>query len=148
MIKVGSIILTIWSTLNFLVGIGVLFYIAVFDNNAPALEMLFTENEIGNLSPSVLATTNSIAIFLNASIASFCLLSVYIIWHGLFKQQKWAFFGLLLSMSLLQIGGYLSDSLLGNNNILAMNIGLAILVIGFALSGYAIFKNKKELQKI
>jgi len=148
MIKVGSIVLTIWSTLNFLVGVGVLFYIVVFDNNAPALQMLFSENEISNLNPRVLAATNSIAIFLNASIASYCLLCIYIIWHGLYKKQKWSYYGLLLSMGLMQIGGYLSDSLLGNNNILAMNIGLAILVLGFALSGYAIFTNEKELKKI
>jgi len=143
MIKVGSIILTIWSGLNFLVGVGVLIYIVVLNNNAPALQMMMSESELRNLDPRVLSTTNSIAIFLNASIASFCLLSLYVIWGGLMKFRKWAFYALLASMSLMQVGGYLSDFLLGNGNIMAMNVGLFILTLGFVSSGYAIFRREQ-----
>lgn len=145
MIKAGSVVLTVWCVLNLLVGAGVVLYIVALGNDAPVLEMSVTEGEIQALNPEVLAATNSIAIFLNACIASVCLLSLFVIWGGLIKRQKWAFWSLLSSMGVLLVGGYLSDSVLGNPNLLAMNLGTLVLLLGFGLSGYAIFRSGRAI---
>jgi hypothetical protein len=142
-LKVGSIILTIWCSINALVGLGCLVYIIIFNQNAPGFQMLFSPSEIQALPPKVLATTNSIAIVANACITIYAVSIIGIIWNALIYRQKWAFWFIATTAIFALKAGYLSDSFIGNMNI-ASNIASTILVtVGLGLSAYGVFGKKK-----
>ena len=147
MLRTGAIFLSIWSGLNLLLALGIVIAILLLNENAPALYMLFSKPEIQLIESRALATINSLAVFLNTGIAAYCALSLVVIWANLMKNEIWAFRGLLASSIFIQIGGYVSDSFLGGNNFIAITVGVVILSVGFGLSGYAIFNQRRALNK-
>jgi uncharacterized protein involved in response to NO len=99
-----------------------------------ALSILFDDAAVLLLDGRALATINALAAIFNACTAAFCLLSLVVIWKGLVKKSRWAFWGLLSSMGLLQVAGFASDAFLDSKNLSANIVSTAVLVVGFGLS--------------
>ena len=134
MSRVGPIVLTVWAAFNLALAVTILVAICFFQQNAPALSILFDDAAVQQLDSRALATINALALILNACAATFYMLSLVVIWKGLVKKSRWAFWGLLSSMSLLQVAGFVSDAFLNSKNLSANIISTAVLVIGFGLS--------------
>jgi hypothetical protein len=134
MSRAGPIVLSVWAAFNLVLAVAILLSIGIFQQNAPALSVLFDDAAIRLLDSRALATINAMALIFNACAAAFCLLSLVVIWKGLVKKSRWAFWGLLSSMSLLQVAGFASDALLDSKNLSANIVSTALLVIGFGLS--------------
>jgi hypothetical protein len=78
------------------------------------------------------------AVILNAGIAAFCVLSLFVIWTSLIKKSRWAFWALLISIGLLHLFGFVSISFIEDRYLLATILSTAIVGIGFGLCGYAV----------
>ena len=57
MLKTGSIILSIWSGINFLLAALILTSVVIFNANSPLLVMVFEKHEIASLDTRVIAST-------------------------------------------------------------------------------------------
>ena len=138
MVRAGAILLTIWSGFNLLLALGILAAISFFHRDAPALRILFDPSEIGRLDAKVLGTVNALAVFANACAAGFCLLILFVTWPGLAGKSRRAFWALALSTGLVQAFGFVSDSFLGDRNLIANLVSTGVLLVGLILSGVSI----------
>ncbi len=140
MLKVGSIILTVWSSINFLLAAMILISIIFFKNNAPIMFIVFEESEIAELDVKVVSSIKSLAILFNSCAASLSLLTILVIWTSLINGQRWAFWALLITIGLVQIMGFIADSAIANKT-LGASMGLTVIyLVGIAMAGYGLVK--------
>ena len=112
----------------------IVFSVLVLEIDAPALSILFSEEEVAAFNAQLLSIFASMAILLNGLIivvATMVLLSV----KKMQKAGRSAFIQwVVLPLGSVQFFGFLSDVPLGNANIILNGISMLILVIGFLLS--------------
>ncbi len=142
MFKIGIKTLLAWCFLNILPGIGSLFYIAI-GKHAPAFQYLFKVDEINNLDPRVLATTDGIAIVANMLIVVFLGLKIFVIQRCLRNKEKWAFTFLVTMTVLIQAAAYWSDAQFGFKNIFIVHTSSLWLIIAYSMIGYRLFKTSQ-----
>lgn len=75
MLKLGSVLLSLWGVFNLAPSLGILFLILFLGRYATALSVLLTEAQVSALGDDVRATANSIAVFANGLNVAFCLSS-------------------------------------------------------------------------
>ena len=139
MLKAGSIILSIWSGINFLLASLILTFIIFLKSNAPILVMVFEKSEISRLDARVISAVNSLAILYNSCAAALSVLALFVIWSSLINGQRWAFWVLLITIGFVQILGFIAFAAIGNQR-WQVNIVLSTLyVVGIGLAGYSIF---------
>jgi hypothetical protein len=140
MLKAGSIILSIWSGINFLLASAILTSIILFKSNAPILVMVFEKSEISRLDARVISSLNTLAILYNSCAAALSVLALFVIWPNLINGQRWAFWALLITIGLVQILAFIAWAPLGNAR-WQVNVVLSVLyVVGIGLAGYSIFR--------
>jgi hypothetical protein len=141
MLKAGSRILSIWGGLNFLIASAILISV-IFFNNAPILVMVFEKSEISRLDARVILAVNTLAILYNSCAAALSVLVMFVIWISLIKEQRWAFWALLITIGFVQILGFIASAAIGTQR-LPVNIVLSTLyVVGIGLAGYSIFNRR------
>jgi len=121
--------------------------ITVFNENAPGLTLMLDESKIRQIDPRWLSGINGLAALCNTFDAAFFFLMLFVIWTSLVKKARWAFWGLLISTSFLQVFAFVSYSFFDtgivpntivNMNLLGNIVSSALLLVGLGLSGYAI----------
>ena len=143
MLKAGSIILSIWSGINFLLASLILTFIIFLKRNAPILVMVFEESEISRLDARVISAVNSLAMLYNSCAAALSVLALFVIWSGLINGQRWAFWVLLITIGFVQILAFIAFAAIGNQRWQVNVVLSALYVVGIGLSGYSIFKSKQ-----
>jgi len=143
MLKAGSIILSIWSGINFLLASLILTFIIFLKSNAPILVMVFEKSEISRLDARVISAVNSLAILYNSCAAALSVLALFVIWSGLINGQRWAFWVLLITIGFVQILAFIAFAAIGNQRWQVNVVLSALYVVGIGLSGYSIFKSKQ-----
>lgn len=139
MLRAGSIILSIWSGINFLLAALILTLILFLRQNAPILIMVFEESEISRLDTRIISAVNVLAILYNSCAIAISLLALFVIWSSLIKGQIWAFWVLLISIGFVQIMSFIAFSAIGNQR-WQVNVTLsALYVVGIGLAGYSMF---------
>ena len=139
MLQAGSIILSIWSGINFLLAALILTLVTLIKGNAPILIMVFEESEISRLDTRVISAVNVLAILYNSCAAAISLLVLFVIWSGLINGQLWAFWVLLIAIGFVQIMSFIAFVAIGNQR-WQVNVVLSVLyVVGIGLAGYSIF---------
>ncbi|WP_411029481.1 hypothetical protein [Spongiimicrobium sp. 3-5] len=141
-LKIGSIILSVWSSLNFFPSLYVALSILFLDKHPPGLYAVLKEENINAMSAPMLATVDSIGLFANLSVAAFNLLMLVAIWKGLNKRIIWVYWALLASSTLAILAGVAADYAVGYAFPEVNIISAAILIIGFVFSGIGLFKSK------
>jgi hypothetical protein len=136
-LSAGAVLLSVWSGLNLLVAIAVT-AVTFSGRMPPALQLLFTDAEIGGLDPKVLAVVNAQAALANPCIAALCALVLVILWKGIVAQVRWTWWAVAAALCPLQVFGFASDAVLGHRNLLVNLVSSAILLAGLALSGYGL----------
>lgn len=139
MLKIGAIILTAGVVFNFLLAAGILIAIIFLGKNPPILYVSLEKAEIAGLGEQVLRTFKSLAIYFNSAVMLFCLLSIFVIWMGLSRGQKWAFWALLISMGTGQMSGFIADSFIGNKTFVINIVFTIIYLSGIGLSCYGLY---------
>jgi hypothetical protein len=139
MLQAGSIILSIWSGINFLLAALILTMILFLKQNAPILIMVFQESEISRLDTRVISALNVLAILYNSCSIAISLLAWFVIWSSLINGQVWAFWVLLLAIGFVQIMSFIAFSAIRNQRWQVNVLLSALYVVGIGLAGYSLF---------
>ena len=138
----GRNILSFWLSFNILPCLYCLREIYL-GNNAPGLRYLYTIEEIQDLDINVLNTVNSIGVIANMAIISYCLIAIYNVISLANNKEPRSFLILLISILLIQLASYWSDTFLNGENLLVINISSLIFLAG-VISIYLGFTTRKS----
>jgi len=144
MLKRGSIVLSIWSGLNFLFAALILTSVVIFKANSPILALVFEKSEIASLDAKVIASLNALTILYNSCSVVLSVLVWLLIRKSLTAGQKWAFWVLLFVIGFVEVMAFVASAPIGNAR-WQVNVVLSVLyVVGIGLAGYSIFKSKQQ----
>lgn len=144
MSKRGSIVLSIWSGINFFLASLILTIVVFLNGNSPLLVMVFEKSEIARLDARVISALNCLTILYNSCAAALSVLALFIIWSGLINGKRWAFWALLITIGFVEILAFVASAEVGNVR-WQVNVVLSVLyIVGIGLSGYSIFKSKQQ----
>lgn len=145
MLKRGSIVLSIWCGINFILAFIILCYVIVLKKDSPILQVAsFSEVEIASLSAKTMAALNSFTILYNSCSLMISVLTWPLIRRNLVAGEKWAFWLLVGVIGLVEAMAFLASSYIGNGR-WQVNVVQSILYLtGIYLSGFSIFKGVKK----
>ena len=138
MLKIGAVVLTASAGFNLLLAAAILVAIIALGKNPPILYVSLEQVEVARLGEQVLATFKSLAIYFNSATVTSCLLSIFVIWMGLSRGQRWAFWALFITVGMGQISGFVADSFIGNKTLMVNIVLTAIYLLGMALSWWGL----------
>ena len=144
MLKRGSIVLSIWSGINFLISSLILTIVVFLNGNSPLLVMVFEKSEIARLDAKVISALNCLTILYNSYAIALSVLVWFVIRLCLSKGQKWAFWALLITIGFVEILAFIASAPIGNARWQVNIILSALYVVGIGLSGYSLFKGDKK----
>ena len=140
MLKLGSMLLSLWSVLNLLPSTWILVSILFRGGNAPGLTGVLTEPQVRALGREALAAGNSIAVFANGLNVAFCLLFTVVVWQGLVRQSAWAFWALCASALVALLAGVGADYVVGTRFPEVNVVSGLLLAAGFSCCAPTIFR--------
>ena len=142
--KRGSIVLSIWCVINFILAFIILSYVIVFKRNSPILQVAsFSEAEIASLGAKVIASLNALTILYNSCSVVLSVLVWLLIRKSLIAGQKWAFWVLLFVIGFVEVMAFIASAGVGNARWQVNVVQSALYVVGISLSGYSLFKGDK-----
>jgi hypothetical protein len=144
MLKRGSIVLSIWSGINFLLAALILTSVVIFSANSPLLVMVFEKSEIASLDARVIASLNTLTILYNSCSVVLSVLVWLLIRKNLIAGQKWAFWVLLFVIGFVEVMAFIASAGVGNARWQVNVVQSALYVVGIGLSGYSLFKGDKN----
>ena len=87
MLRAGAILLSIWTGLNLVLALGILFMLLMLrDKCARVAHPLHGDLQAAGIDPRALATINGLAVVFNACAAAICGLSLSVIWVAFAAQ--------------------------------------------------------------
>ncbi len=140
MLKAGSIVLSIWSGINFILAALILTSVVVFNADSPLLAMVFEKSEIANLNPRVIESLNTLTILYNSCSVVVSVFVWTIIRNNLVAGQKWAFWLLLFAIGFIEVMAFIASAGVGHARWQVNVVQSALYVVGIGLAGYSIFK--------
>ena len=129
----GMWLVVFWLGFNFLLASGILVTLLLLRHNAPAVSILFSSSEIASLEPRVLSTMNSVATLGNCALAVYCGLGLWMLRTFLLRRDQHVWLVLLISLGVMVLAGFASDTFLGNKNLIPNIISTLILGLGLGL---------------
>jgi len=142
MLKRGSIVLSIWSGLNFLISSLILTIVVFHIGNSPILDLVFEKSEIASLDAKVIASLNALTILYNSCSVVLSVLVWFLIRKSLIAGQKWAFWVLLVAIGFVELMAFIASAPIGNARWQLYVVLSALYVVGIGMAGYSIFKRK------
>ena len=143
MLKRGSIVLSIWSGINFLLAALILTSVVVFNANSPLLVMVFERSEIASLDAKVIASLNALTILYNSCSVVLSVLVWLLIRKSLIAGEKWAFWVLLFVIGFVEVMAFIASAPIGNARWPVNVVQSLLFIVGMGLAGYSIFKSKQ-----
>lgn len=139
-LKVGVILLALWSGANLALALGILLSMAM-GRPPPATRYLLVDNNT-SLDPAFLALLQSVATLANGAIAALCGLVLAVTFRSLSHGRRWSWWSVAMSTLFMQVLGFLADLPLGHANLLANLVSLGIL--GVALGASCPYLGRRE----
>ena len=144
MLKRGSIVLSIWSGINFFLASVILTIVVFLNGNSPILQVAsFSEAEIASLSAKVIASLNALTILYNSCSVVLSVLVWFLIRKSLIAGQKWAFWVLLFVIGFVEVMAFIASAPIGNARWQVNVVQSALYLVGIGLSGWSLFKSKE-----
>jgi len=145
MLKKGSIVLSIWCVINFMLAFIILCYVIILKENSPILQVAsFSEAEIDSLSAKTIAALNCFTILYNSCSLMVSVLAWPLIRKNLVAGQKWAFWLLVGVIGFIEVMAFLASSYIGNGRWQVNVVQSVLYLAGIGLSGFSIFKGAKN----
>ena len=145
MLKKGSIVLSIWCAINFILAFIILSYVIVLKKDSPILQVAsFSEIEIASLSAKTIAALNCFTILYNSCSLVISVLTWPLIRKNLLAGQKSSFWMLVVTIGFIEGMAYLASSYIGNGRWQVNVIQSVLYLVGISLSGYSIFKGDQK----
>ena len=144
MLKKGSIVLSIWCIINFILAFIILTFVIVLKKNSPILQVAsFSEAEIISLSAKVIASLNALTILYNSCSVVVSVLVWSLIRKNLIAGQKWAFWVLLFVIGFVEVMAFIASAPIGNARWPVNVVQSVLYIVGIGLSGWSLFKGNK-----
>lgn len=140
MLQRGSMVLSIWSGLNFLISSLILTIVVFHIGNSPILDLVFEKSEIASLDAKVIASLNALTILYNSCSVVLSVLVWFLIRKSLIAGQKWAFWVLLFVIGFVEVMAFIASAPIGNARWQLYAVLSVLYVVGIGLAGYSIFK--------
>jgi hypothetical protein len=145
MLKTGSIVLSIWCGINFILALIILCYVIVLKEDSPILQVAsFSEAEIASLSAKTMAALNSFTILYNSCSLMISVLTWPLIRKNLIAGQKWAFWLLVGVIGFIEAMAFYASSFIGNGRWQVNVVQSVLYLVGIGLSGFSIFRGAKN----
>jgi hypothetical protein len=145
MLKKGSLVLSIWCIINFMLALIILSYILILKKDSPILQVAaFSDFEIASLSAKTMAALNSFTILYNSCSLMISVLTWPLIRKNLVAGEKQAFWLLAGVIGFLEIMAFLASSYIGNGRWQVNVLQSVLYLTGICLSGFSIFKGVKN----
>jgi hypothetical protein len=145
MLKRGSLVLSMWCGINFILAFIILCYVIVLKKDSPILQVAsFSEVEIASLSGKVIAALNCFTILYNSCSLMISVLTWPLIRRNLAAGQKWVFWLLVGVIGFVEAMAFLASSYIGNGRWQVNVIQSVLYLTGICLSGFSIFKGEKN----
>jgi len=145
MLKKGSIVLSIWCGINFVLAFIILGYVIVLKQNSPILQVAsFSEAEIASLSAKTIAALNCFTILYNSCSLMVSALTWPLIRKNLIAGQKSAFWTLVFVIGFVEVMAFLASSYIGHGRWQVNVLQSILYVVGIGLCVYPILKPRTE----
>jgi hypothetical protein len=144
MLKAGSIVLSIWSGVNFFLAALILTLVVVFNSDSPLLAMVFEKSEIAGLDARIIESLNTLTILYNSSAVGLSVLARLLIRKCLLAGEKWAFWALLFVIGFVEVMAFIASAPLGHVRWQVNVLLSALYLVGISLSGYALFNGDEK----
>ena len=144
MLKAGSIVLSIWCVINFILAFIILCYVIVLKEDSPILQVAsFSEAEIASLSTKTIAALNCFTILYNSCSLVISVLTWPLIRKNLLAGQKSTFWMLMFVIGFIEGMAFLASSYIGNGRWQVNVVQSVLYLVGIGLSGWSLFKGDK-----
>jgi hypothetical protein len=145
MIKRGSIILSIWCVINFMLAITILSYVIVLKEDSPILQVAsFSEAEIASLSAKTIAALNCLTILYNSCSLVVSALTWPLVRKNLIAGQKWAFWTLVFVIGFIEVMAFFASSYIGHGRWQVNVVQSILYVVGIGLCACPILQPKAD----
>jgi hypothetical protein len=148
MLKRGSIVLSIWCGINFLLAASILTSVVIFNANSPLLVMVFEKSEIASLDAKVIASLNALTILYNSCSLVISVLTWPLIRKNLVAGEKSAFWTLVFAIGFIEVMAFLASTYIGNGRWQVNVLQSVLYLAGIGLSGWSLFKGEKNEFKL
>jgi hypothetical protein len=145
MLKAGSIVLSIWCGINFILAFIILSILVVFRGNSPILALAFEKVEIASLDARVIAALNCLTILYNSCSVVVSILTWPLIRKNLVAGQKSAFLTLVFVIGFIEVMAFIASAPLGNARWQVNILQSMLYVVGIGLCAYPMLKPKSRL---
>lgn len=146
MLQKGSVVLSIWCVINFILAFIILCYVIVFKQNSPILQVApFSEAEITSLSARTIAALNCFTILYNSCSLAVSVLIWRLIRVNLVAGEKWAFWMLAFVIGFIEVMAFYASSYIGHGRWQVNVVQSILYLVGIGLCAYPILKSKIEL---
>ena len=143
MLKNGSIVLSIWCGINFVLAFIILGYVIVLKQNSPILQVAsFSEAEIASLSAKTIAALNCFTILYNSCSLVISVLTWPLIRKNLVAGEKSAFWTLVFVIGFVEVMAFLASSYIGHGRWQVNVLQSVLYMAGIGLSGWSLFNRK------
>jgi uncharacterized membrane protein YhaH (DUF805 family) len=144
MLKNGSMFLSIWCVINFVLALIILCYVTILKQNSPILQVAsFSDVEIASLSTKTIAALNCFTILYNSCSLVISVLTWPLIRKNLPAGQRSAFWILVFVIGFIEVMAFWASSYIGHRR-WQVNIFQSVLyLVGIGLSGWVLFKSKE-----
>ena len=148
MLKKGSLVLSIWCGINFILAFIILCYVIILKQNSPILQVAsFSESEIAGLSAKVIAALNCFTILYNSCSLMVSVLTWPLIRKNLLAGQKSAFWMLVFVIGFIEVMAFFASAYIGHGRWQVNVVQSVLYLVGIGLSGYALFKSKDAINE-
>ena len=145
MLKKGSLVLSIWCVINFILAFTILCYVIVLKKDSPILQVAsFSDVEIASLSAKTIAALSCFTILYNSCSLMISVLTWPLIRRNLVAGEKSAFWLLAGVIGFIEIMAFLASSYIGNGRWQVNVVQSVLYLTGISLSGFSIFKGEKN----
>ena len=145
MLKTGSIVLSIWCVINFILAFIILCYVIVLKQDSPILQVAsFSEAEITSLSAKTIAALNCFTILYNSCSLVDLGADLAADPQKPGRRGKITFWILAGVIGFIEIMAFLASSYIGHGRWQVNVVQSVLYLVGIGLSGYSIFKGDKK----
>ena len=143
MLKAGSIVLSIWCVINFILAFIILCYVIVLKQNSPILQVAsFSEAEIEGLGAKTIAALNCFTILYNSCSLMVSVLTWPLIRKNLVAGEKSAFWTLVFVIGFIEVMAFLASSYIEHGRWQVNVLQSVLYLAGIGLSGYSLFQKR------
>ncbi len=143
MLKKGSMVLSIWCGINFMLAFIILCYVIVLGKDSPILQVAgFSEADIAGLSARTIAALNCFTILYNSCSLMVSVLTWSLIRKSLVAGQRSAFWTLMFVIGFIEVMAFWASAYIGHGRWQVNVLQSILYLLGIGMSGYSLFLNR------